>query len=223
MARYEIIAFYKKDKAEVVAHAAKISASYGWDLRYEKAPEMPESLITMFTEDTVACVFSRDSFGFFKLLKYIYQLKKPVFIVRERFSTESYDLLKVPVGYLQENKEKVVWANFFQRSNPSARIELVIPEEKDEDIAGMVENNVAFIENIFDNSDAKYTKTYLKGSFEKILKVTFKKEERSVIFLMRPFRIFAIYRPLNLRLFNRYAHTVVLIIPRDDELYVPCH
>lgn len=223
MSNYEIVAFYKDSESEVAVHATAISSMYNLTLRYEKTPEIPASISTLLNQNTVLCMFDRAVFRFGKLMKYVYKIDKPIIIVHPNDSPKVYNNLKVPVGYLQENKEKVVWANFFQHYNASSRIELVVPKEKDEDIAFMVKNNVDFIENIFEKSGARYTKVYVDGSFEKNLKKIFIESDDCIIFIMRPFRIFSFFIPFNVRLFRKYAHTPTLIIPRDDSLYVPCH
>lgn len=223
MSDYGIVAFYKENEAEISRHAEAISKMYHLKLRYEKVPDLPASIATLLGQDTVLCILDRTIFKFRKLLKYVYALNKPVVIVHPKDSAEVYNRLKVPVGYLQENKEKVVWANFFQRNNAESRVELVVPKEKDEDIAFMVKNNLEFIEKIFQKSNAQYKKSFVEGSFEKNLKLIFQESDNCVVFVMRPFRVFSVFIPYNLRLFRKYAHTPVLIIPRDDSLYIPCH
>lgn len=223
MSDYEIIAFYKEDKEEVSLHAEAIREMYHLKLRYEKIPDLETSIGALLSKETVLCILGRTTFRFRKLLRYVYALTKPIIIVHPNDSPEVYNRLKVPVGYLQENKEKVVWANFFQRNNENSKVELIIPKEKDEDIAFMVKNNVDFIENIFKKSEAHYTKIYQEGSFEKNLKDVFVSSNDCVVFIMRPFRVFSFYIPYNLKLFRKYAHTPTLIIPRDDSLYIPCH
>lgn len=223
MANYEIVALYKDHESEVSAHAVAISEMYHLTLRFEKVPEMETAINSLLNQNTVLCVIHRSVFKFRKLLKYVYAITKPVIVVHPNDSPEVYNRLKVPVGYLQENKEKVVWANFFQRNNENSRVELIVPKEKDEDIAFMVKNNVDFIENIFKKSEAQYTKVFVEGSFEKNLKKVFLESDDCVIFIMRPFRVFSFYIPYNIRLFRKYAHTPTLIIPRDESLYIPCH
>ncbi|MEG0795826.1 MAG: hypothetical protein RR397_04855 [Odoribacter sp.] len=223
MTNYEIVAFYKEDKKEVTAHATAISTFYNLRLRYEKVPQMQTAISSLLTQETVLCIFDRKCFGFNKLMKYVYALNKPVIIVHPNDSPESYNKLKLPVGYLQENKEKVVWANFFQHNNSNSQVELVIPKEKDEDIASMVKNNVSFIEDIFQKSEARYIKTSVEGSFEKNLKKIFINSDDCIVFIMRPFRIFSFHYPYSIRIFRKYAHTPTMIIPRDDALYIPCH
>lgn len=223
MPSYEVIAFYKEDRQSVEKHAEKLAGLYGLSLRYEKLPELETGISALLADHTVLCLFNRDEMKIRKVFKYVYHINKPALIFSNAYSTDAYNSLKVPVGYLQENKEKVVWANFFQRHNPQSRIELIIPEEKDENISRMVNDNVCFIENIFHNSGAIYEKTFLPYSFERILTHVFQARQEAVIFLMRPFRVFSFYIPYNFRLYCRYAHTQILIIPRDDELYIPCH
>lgn len=223
MSDYGIVAFYKENEAEISKHAEAISRMYHLQLRYEKVPQLPSLITALLGQNTVLCILDRTIFKFGKLMKYIYALNKPVIIVHPNDSSEVYNRLKVPVGYLQENKEKVVWANFFQRNNPESKIELLVPKEKDEDIAFMVKNNLEFIENIFQKSNAHYEKKIADGSFEKNLKRIFQESDDCVIFIMRPFRVLSFYIPYNIRLFRKYAHTPTLIIPRDDKLYIPCH
>lgn len=223
MGNYGIVAFYRENESEIAAPAEALMQIYHLHLRYEKVPQFPEAMASLVGEDTVLCIFERTVFKFRKLMRYVYALNKPCMVVHRKDMPEVYHHLKVPVGYSQENKEKVVWANFLQRNNPASRIELVVPGEKDEHIAFMVENNLAFIENILQKSEARYVKTFQEGSFEKNLKRNFQQSDDCVILIMRPFRIFSFYFPYVLRLFRKYAHTPVLLIPRDDSLYVPCH
>lgn len=223
MSTYEIVAFYRENESEVAAHAVAISEMYHLALRYEKAPEIEASINTLLNQNTVLCIMDRAVFKFRKLMKYVYAINKPIIIVHPKDSAEVYNKLKIPVGYLQENKEKVVWANFFQHYNENSSLELIVPKEKDEDIAFMVKNNVEFIENIFNKSGARYTKTLVEGSFEKNLKKVFVDSDDCIILILRPFRVFSFYIPYNIRLFRKYAHTPTLIIPRDDSLYIPCH
>lgn len=221
MENYEIIAFYRENKLEISKHAEAISGMYHLQLRYEKLPKLSTAISALLDEKTVFCILDRTIVKFRKLLKYIYALNKPVMVVYPNDSTNMYKHLKIPVGYLQENKEKVIWANFFQRKKSDLTIELVVPKEKDANIALMVTSNLEFIEKIFQNFNASYSKSFVEGSFEKTLKQLFKQEEDSIIFIMRPFRVFSFFIPYNIRLFRKYAHTPTMIIPRDENLYIP--
>lgn len=223
MANYEIVAFYKDSQEEVTDRALKVGKIYHLNVRYEQLPTIETSVRALLSEQTVLCIFNQDHFGFRKLLKYVYEIPKPMLLIRASFPEEAYRHFNIPVGYLQENKEKVVWANFLQRQNSEITIDLAIPQEKDERIAHLVENNVNFIKNIFDNSGARYNCSFFKGSCEQTLRNTFRETDQSIVFLMRPFRLFSFYIPGNLRIYKRYSHTPTLIVPRDDALYIPCH
>lgn len=223
MSDYHIVAFYKEDKAEISSHAEAVSRMYRLPVRYEKIPGLPSAIPLLAGADAVFCILNRTIFGFRRLMKYAYALKQPVILVHPSDSLEVFRHLKVLVGYLQENKEKVVWANFLQRHHPDSPIELVVSQEKDEDIAAMVQNNVAFIEQVLQTSKASYTKRLLIGSLEKNLKALFGESDSGLLLVMRPFRIFSFYLPFTLRLFRKYARTPMMLIPRNDSLYVPCH
>ncbi len=223
MVNYEVIAFFLHEQQEIANHAETLGKKFSFSVRYEQLPRIETSITSLLNEKTILCLFSRDILKFSKLLKYIYVIKKPALLTSFSYSTEAFDSLQIPVGYLQENKEKVMWANFFRRRNPEAAIELLLPKENDANISAMVKGNTAFMENIFLKSGATYKKTQSPANFEKTLKLTFKTQEKSLVFLMRPFRIFSLYIPYTLRIYKRWGHTPILIIPRDDKLYIPCH
>lgn len=223
MADYEVIAFFLHEPQEIANHAETLGKKFSFSVRYEQLPRIETGINSLLNEKTILCLFSRDILSFKKLLKYIYVIKKPALLTSSDYSTDAFDSLQLPVGYLQENKENVMWANFFQHRNSAATIELLLPNETDANIKAMVKGNTAFMENIFLKSGATYKKTPFPTNFEKTLKLTFKTQKKSLIFLMRPFRIFSFYTPYPLRLYKRWGHTPILIIPRDDKLYIPCH
>lgn len=223
MADYEIVAFYREHEAEIAKRARIVGEKFRLRVRYEKLPGAAGAITALLEEKTVFCMLARETIAFFKLMKYVYALDRPVLVVDHRMLPEACDCLKVPVGYLQENREKVVWANFLQRHHPACRIELVVPQERDEGIAEMVSGNLGFIENILKKSEARYVATFTKVGYERSLKEMFGEREECVVLMMRPFRIFAFYFPYAVRLFRRYGHAPVLFVPRNDSLYIPCH
>jgi len=223
MPAYGVVAFYRENRSEIVAVAEIVCKIYRLQLSVEKLPETTDMLPALLPEETVLCILNAEGWHTLKLLKYIYALPRPVLLVRPDQAPETYCRLKVPVGYLPENKEKVMWVNFFQHNHPESETELIVPREKDEGIAAQVRTNVGFIERIFRQSGARYVETSRPGSFEKNLEEVFRESNDCIVFIMRPFRIFSCYVPRTLRLFRKYAHTATLIIPRDDSLYIPCH
>lgn len=223
MANYEIVAFYSNSEAELETHAAKMGALFGFDVRYEKIPGSELAVTALLTEQSVVTMFSRDVLKWRKLLKYVYAINRPVILVGKDDDPEAFNHLHVPVGYLTENKEKAVWANFFQHCNRQADIKLVVPSEKDDNIAQMVADNLFFIEQVLEKSAVKFTKTFTKGSFEQNLKSIFQTSTQSVVLVLLPFRLFSFYIPSNLRVVKKYSHTPTMLISRDDKLYIPCH
>ncbi|MCC8173469.1 MAG: hypothetical protein LIO65_03500, partial [Odoribacter sp.] len=220
---YRIVALYKSCKEEVVEQAELISDKLGLKLDYQQLPKKPKDIKSYLTSDTVLWIFSRDYFTTKSLLKYVYNLDKPALLVSNEYDTECFNCLKVPVGYLTENKEKTIWINFFQKRNPASHTELIIPKEKDRDLVGMVRDNAVFIERILRASGVKYVSSYKETNFEKTLKNTYETSDKGIICLMRPFRLLSCRIPFNLRLYFRYAKAPALIIPRDENLYTPCH
>lgn len=223
MMEYEIVAFYKEEIEEIRESAEKISRLYGLRFRCEKIPANGKYISALVGEDTVLCLLKRKEYHFYRLMKYVYALNKPVLILQDNSSVDTFQRLKIPVGYLQENKEKVVWANFLQRHYPDCRIELIVPREKDEYITTMVRNNLVFMERILKHSEARYEVVNEETNFEKSLMKIFQDLTPGIILMMRPFRLFPFHYPYAVRLCRKYVRSGVLIIPRDDSLYIPCH
>ena len=203
--------------------AENIGRLYGWRYRCEKIPGSGKLLSACMGEDSVLCLLKRKSYSFYRLMKYVYALNKPVLVLQDHFSADTFQQLKIPVGYLKENKEKGIWANFLQRHHPGCRIEIIVPREKDEHIAAMVRNNLAFMERILKHSEARYEVVNEEKSFEKSLIKVLQDLSPGITLMMRPFRLFPFYYPYTVRLYRKHARSEVLIIPRDDSLYIPCH
>ncbi len=223
MTVYEIIAFYRESEDEVREQAERFAGLYGFHVRYEQYPSVASQASVLVREETVVCLFERGRMNFGRLLRYVYGVKRPALIYSGEETEEAYNCLRLPVGYLTENKEKAAWANFFLHNNRQAGVELWAPTERDERIAGMVKDNLAFIEKVFADSGVAYKTETADVSFEKLLKSLFRTSGNATLFLMLPFRLFPFFVPYYLRLYRRYARTAVLLIPRDDKLYIPCH
>lgn len=219
---YELVAFYREIPAEAAA-AVQVAEAYRLQLRYEKVPETPAVVRTLLHENTVLCFWPRPAWPFRRLLKYVYALDRPVWIAAGEKEGEAARHLKVPVGYLPENKEKAMWINFFCRARSACRVELVVPQEKDRGIADQVADNLEFVERVFEKAGTAYTRTYTGTGFEKSVAAVFQQTGDAVVVLMRPFRLFSFQLPLIFRLFRKYGGTSALVIPRDENLYVPCH
>ena len=198
--KYEIVAFYKQEIEEIRECAENIGRLYGWRYRCEKIPGSGKLLSACMGEDSVLCLLKRKSYSFYRLMKYVYALNKPVLVLQDHFSADTFQQLKIPVGYLKENKEKGIWANFLQRHHPGCRIEIILK-----------------------HSEARYEVVNEEKSFEKSLIKVLQDLSPGITLMMRPFRLFPFYYPNTVRLYRKHARSEVLIIPRDDSLYIPCH
>ena len=187
--KYEIVAFYKQEIEEIRECAENIGRLYGWRYRCEKIPGSGKLLSACMGEDSVLCLLKRKSYSFYRLMKYVYALNKPVLVLQD----------------------------------PGCRIEIIVPREKDEHIAAMVRNNLAFMERILKHSEARYEVVNEEKSFEKSLIKVLQDLSPGITLMMRPFRLFPFYYPYTVRLYRKHARSEVLIIPRDDSLYIPCH
>ena len=87
----------------------------------------------------------------------------------------------------------------------------------------MVRNNLAFMERILKHSEARYEEVNEEKSFEKSLIKVLQDLSPGITLMMRPFRLLPFYYPYTVRLYRLLARSEVLIIPRDDSLYIPCH
>lgn len=221
--KYEIVAFYKEEIEEIRECAENIGRIYGLRHRCEKIPGSEKLISALVGEDSVLCLLQRKAYSFYRLMRYVYAINRPVLILQDHFSADTFRRLKIPVGYLQENKEKGIWANFLQRHHPDCRIEIIVPREKDEHITTMVRNNLVFMERILKHSDARYEVVSEEKNFEKSLMKVFQDAIPGITLMMRPFRLFPFHYPYTVRLYRRHARFDVLIIPRDDSLYIPCH
>ena len=103
--KYEIVAFYKQEIEEIRECAENIGRLYGWRYRCEKIPGSGKLLSACMGEDSVLCLLKRKSYSFYRLMKYVYALNKPVLVLQDHFSADTFQQLKIPVGYLKENKE----------------------------------------------------------------------------------------------------------------------
>lgn len=223
METYGMVAFYGTSPDEVAPHAETMGRMYRLAVRYEPLPSVPSSVSSLLGKETLFCLVERSACGYRRLLRYLYAVRKPFVIVDRASSPESCAHVTLPVGYLAEERESVVWANFFRRRCPEGSLELLVPRERDAGIAAMVGNNVDFMENVLVKSGVAYRKYRMEMSFEKCLREVFRTYDGRLVLLMRRFRLFPFFIPYNLRLFRRYARVPVMVIPRDDELYIPCH
>ncbi len=102
-----------------------------------------------------------DESGFFtvkKALRFIRQSRFPVMkvsLVAE--DTTDYKHVLLPMDIERQNKEKALWAGYFSRFYGSV-VHILYPKYKDEGLAKLVNDNVAFVEKLYENLEVSYEK-----------------------------------------------------------------
>ncbi|MDR0982223.1 MAG: hypothetical protein LBM07_03125 [Culturomica sp.] len=224
MENYKLSAFYESSMDEIVAQAEMFSSGFNLNLKYEKLPTKPAEIKSLLNDKIVFCLFNKDKIDFQRLIKYVYAATCPSLLIGSSDLSQDYANLELPIDYKMETKETVAWLNFLMKRSNDTSLELIIPKERDENIRNMVNSNLDFIENTFHKSKTIYNRiTYEKG-FEKMLYDFMQHHRKGITVMMRPVRTFSFFIPLYLRIYRRSdVRTPLLLIPRDENLYVPCH
>jgi len=93
-----------------------------------------------------------------KALKLIRQSRFPVMTVTETVEDATrYKHVLLPLDMERQNKEKALWAGYFSRFYGSV-IHILYPNYKDEGLAKLVNDNVAFVEKLYENLEVTYEK-----------------------------------------------------------------
>ena len=109
--------------------------------------------VAHFMEDRAECFFSVK-----KALKFIRQSRFPVMTVTAYLeNVTDYKNILLTLDIERQNKEKALWAGYFSRFYGSV-IHILHPKYKDEGLAKLVNDNVAFVEKLYENLDVTYKK-----------------------------------------------------------------
>lgn len=93
-----------------------------------------------------------------KALKLIRQSRFPVMTVTETVEDATrYKHVLLPLDMERQNKEKALWAGYFSRFYGSV-VHILYPKYKDEGLAQLVNDNVAFVEKLYENLEVTYEK-----------------------------------------------------------------
>lgn len=96
-----------------------------------------------------------------KAIKFIRQSRFPVMVVKcevdEEDAHDWYKHILLPLDIERQNKEKALWAGYFSRFYGSV-IHILYPKYKDEGLAKLVYDNVAFVEKLYGNLEVTYEK-----------------------------------------------------------------
>ena len=167
--------------------------------------------------------------GFFsvkKAIKLIRQSRFPVMTVTEKHTdTTCYKHILLPLDIERQNKEKALWAGYFSRFYGSG-IHILYPKYKDEGLAKLVNDNVAFVEKLYENLEITYEKhetqpqNYLDAyALEFAPQV---EAGASVIMMTRYYTLADVLTgPRERKIIGKTSLPILCINQRDD-LYVLC-
>ncbi len=167
--------------------------------------------------------------GFFnvkKAIKLIRQSRFPVMTVTtDHTDTTCYKHILLPLDIERQNKEKALWAGYFSRFYGSG-IHILYPKYKDEGLAKLVNDNVAFVEKLYENLEITYEKhetqpqSYLDAyALEFAPQV---KAGASVIMMTRYYTLGDVLTGPRERKIIGSSELPILCINQRDDLYVLC-
>ena len=167
--------------------------------------------------------------GFFnvkKAIKLIRQSRFPVMTVTtDHADTTCYKHILLPLDIERQNKEKALWAGYFSRFYGSG-IHILYPKYKDEGLAKLVNDNVAFVEKLYENLEVTYEKhetqpqSYLDAyALEFAPQV---KAGASVIMMTRYYTLGDVLTGPRERKIIGSSDLPILCINQRDDLYVLC-
>ena len=169
--------------------------------------------------------------GFFtvkKALKLIRQSRFPVMVVKFEVDEEDHHIYKnilLPLDIERQNKEKALWAGYLSRFYGST-IHILYPKYKDEGLAKLVYDNVAFVEKLYENLEVTYEKheTSPKNYLDAYALELAPQVEAgaSVIMMTRYYTLGDVLTgPRERKIIGKTSIPILCINQRDD-LYVLC-
>ena len=167
--------------------------------------------------------------GFFsvkKAIKLIKQSRFPVMTVTADVpDATSYKHILLPLDIERQNKEKALWAGYFSRFYGSG-IHILYPKYKDEGLAKLVYDNVAFVEKLYENLEVTYEKHEIQPqNYLDAYALEFAPQVQagaSVIMMTRYYTLGDVLTgPRERKIIGRSELPILCINQRDD-LYVLC-
>ncbi|MBO6080085.1 MAG: hypothetical protein J6P54_03870 [Bacteroidales bacterium] len=165
-----------------------------------------------------------------KAIKFIRQSRFPVMTVTFAYPDATYyKHIMLPLDIERQNKEKALWAGYFSRFYGSV-IHILYPKYKDEGLAKLINDNVAFVEKLYENLEVTYEKheTQPQKYFDAYA-LTFPLIEHvgthagaSVIMMTRYYTLGDVLTgPRERKIIGKTPMSILCINQRDD-LYVLC-
>lgn len=193
----------------------------------------PETLFRYAEEQNTAMIVigvdKNNGKGFFtvkRAIKLIRQSRFPVMTVTTDYpDATAYKHVLLPLDIERQNKEKALWAGYFSRFYGSV-IHILYPKYKDEGLAKLVYDNVAFVEKLYENLEVTYEKheTQPQKYFDAYALEFAPQVEAgaSVIMMTRYYTLGDVLTgPRERKIIGKTPMSILCINQRDD-LYVLC-
>ncbi|RLD61430.1 MAG: hypothetical protein DRJ01_07895 [Bacteroidetes bacterium] len=158
------------------------------------------------------------------LLKLIKISKTPIISIQNKNLTKDfYNNIIVPMDFLKEAKEKLLWAIYFGK-NIGSTIHFLFAEEKDEYLHQKSEDNLMFTKKTLSNyPNIKYKIHKInrgKKSIDECALIFTKEEIPGLIIIMRN-KNYIFSRPEKKIILNN-EKTSIMCLNRNENFYVPC-
>ncbi len=163
-----------------------------------------------------------------RVLKLVRKSRIPFLVVQSR-ATDLTQLKKIvlPVDFLQQTKEKALWASYFSRYYGSI-IHAISTPYKDEFYRQHSKNNLKFIERMYNNLEVEYEKVEIAGANHKLDRAAIEFAAANsaglvVIMTTLDYNIDdLIWGPPELRLIQNPEQVPVLCLNQRNDIYVLC-
>ena len=179
----------------------------------------------------IAAINSEDKNSLFapaKLLKILHHSRIPYLLVSADLKEpELYKRLVLPVDSTKESKEKVLWASYFGRFN-EAKVSVLAAKLKDEYLLKYLNNNLKFINKMFNNFEVNYEiiKTTQKQDNIDSYALDYAVENKAgliIILTTESYSLLDILKgPRELKIITNKYKLPVLCLNRRDDLYIMC-
>ncbi len=179
----------------------------------------------------VACINTEDKTSLFApaaLLKILHHSRIPYLLVNDDLKQpELYKHLVLPIDSTKESKEKVLWASYFGRFNES-KVTVLAGHFKDEYLLKYLNNNLKFINKMFDNFDVCFdvVKCNQKQDNMDAYALDYAKEVNAgliIILTTEKYGLMELMRgPKELKIVTNNYKLPILCLNRRDDLYVMC-
>lgn len=164
---------------------------------------------------------------YINILIVIKKLSIPFLVIPEDCSPKNFEHIISNIEYSKKSKDRVMWSNYLARKL-SAKIELIIPTEKDAYISQNINNNIYFAEKLFKQSNNDYDIHKTPNPSEKLTQDTIRlsvERKYGTILLSTNNGTFLphIFIPFELKIINKCRKKPILFIPPNEDFLIPCH